>query len=218
MDNAIEQRLAAKVKSIKDRASELLKINRMHSRTESMPAEEPMASIPIALLLQQQQLLSGGVRRLAACYYVRTVGLSGGLPGASSGSSVVGEISLDLISTHDAFIQTNVGSQPYQNYLTVQAGSHCWRRQWGLLLNTSLHFFDFQRHERPSTGFKNAIDLTRAVGIKHYAEHDCGLQNVVKVVFDDHSELLAYADDEANAVRWADAIHRAVWNQPYFVA
>lgn len=215
--NAIEQRLAAKMKSFKDRASGLLKIHRTHSRTDTMPPEDPMVSIPLAMLLQPQQLLSDGTRRLAACYYVRSA-CQGSLAGSSSGSSVLGEISFDMTAAPDAFVQTTAEAQLYQNYLTVHAGSHCWRRQWGFLADASLHFFDFQRHEKPSAGIRDAIDLTKAVGIKHYAEHECGLQNVIKVIFDDHGEFLAYADDEANAVRWADAIHRAVWNQPYLVA
>lgn len=215
--NAIEQRLAAKVKSLRDRASELLKISRSQSRTDSASLEDPMVSIPIAVLLQPQQQLSNGIRRLAACYYVRS-GSAGGMTGPSPSSPVLGEVSLDLIAAPEAFVQATTSIQLYQNYLSMQAEGHGWRRQWGVIANSNLHLFDFQRHEKPSTGFKNIVDLTKAVSIKHYGEHECGLQNVVKVTFDDHHELLAYADDETSAVRWADAIHRAVWNQPYFVA
>ena len=42
-----------------------------------------------------------------------------------------------------------------------------------------------------------------------------GLENLVRITLDDQSELIAYGDDDKQGLAWADAIHRAVWNQPY---
>ena len=94
--------------------------------------------------------------------------------------------------------------------------SHRWGRLYAIISGQNLHLQNFQHHERSSGA---SIDLARAIAINFYpCRHDCGLDNVIQVHFDDRRELLAYADSEQQGFAWTDAIYRAVWSQPYVPA
>ena len=109
--NAIEQRINAKMKSLKERATGIFKVNRSQSKTEGIISDDPMVSIPLAVLFHAS---TSQPLNVSACYFVTTNGLPGG--------SAIGDVSISLIASPSAFIlsQGLETQQRFQNYLTSQ--------------------------------------------------------------------------------------------------
>ena len=226
--------LDGRVRQLKATANGLLskltagKTTHAHRSSSLLPIAEaePGVSIPLA------SLLGGGERRgvgvslppleilSTGAYYLRASVEDGASP-------IVGEIALHIVSSPGAFgppghpvdvaahwqqRDSTAAAILHQQYLTFPSGSHCWRRVYALLHQRNLHLYDFQRHHQPHGA---PINLNAMTDVRFLPMHPCGLENVLVMSFEGEPELMAYADDTAQGLEWADAVSRAVWNQPY---
>lgn len=189
---------------------------------------EPGVRIPLASLMMSKNTSSSPSIEIisTAAHYLRASVDDGASP-------IVGEVALHIVSSPGAFgpvlapldhPSANVAMprQPrdsaataailHQQYLTFPSGNHCWRRVYALLHQRNLHLYDFQRHHQPHGA---PINLNSMTDVRFLATHPCGLENILVMSFEGEPELMAYADDTAQGLEWADAVSRAVWNQPY---
>jgi hypothetical protein len=198
--NGVDARVNAKVKSFKAKATGLLKLGK--ERTDSRATiithpeedQEDFLSIPLSALLNDPN------RELAGCFP-----LDGGV------------IGLHLCLSQNALTTMTLSSKDLvvnQQYLTIQKGHHHWQRTFAVLKGQSLQIHDHRRHTQKLSN----ISLETVVGIHFHPVHACGIDNVLNIVFENGTELAAYADDEQQGLNWADAVHRAVWSQPYVSA
>lgn len=201
---SLEEKVQAKMRSLKSRASGLLKLNRAESICkEKVLEDDPVLSIPLSSLVKV------GTRspQVSGCFYVNATEMPG--------SAIVGEMAIHVVASPDAFIipavEEPIMAVNHQQYLTLLE-SRLWRRSYAVLEDRRLQIRDFQRHEVEPT---STLALNSVVEIKFVPEHPCGVDNVLSLAFEDGNELLAYADDQDQGLEWTDKIHRAVWNQPY---
>lgn len=202
--------MSEKIKVLKQAASGFLKMARANSKvqvTDDAQEEDPMVSIPLSELLKHEPCV------LVGNYYV--------LAWERSSSTIVGEIAFQLTASPNLFVPNLAGSQKslessssilHQQYLTIPSGKHHWKRVFALLHDQSIYLHDFQRHV---VSHGAPINLRSMVDIKFVPRHANGLESVVRMSFEDEPELLVCADNEADGISWANAVSRAIWNQPY---
>ncbi|PJF20122.1 hypothetical protein PSACC_00064 [Paramicrosporidium saccamoebae] len=205
---SLEQKMQAKMRSLKSRASEILKLGRTNSQMRQQPIDEdPVLSIPLGSLLRK----SNGSAQLSGCFYINA--------NENPGSAIVGEMSVHVVASPDSFTAPAVEEAPlarftHCQYLTIQESRH-WKRYHAVLDGRDLHLQDFELHHKLVSA---TIDLDSVIELEYLKEHICGVENVFRVRFENGHEILAYADNEMQGLEWADKVHRAVWNQPYIIA
>lgn len=103
----------------------------------------------------------------------------------------------------------------YQQYLTVMIDDHSWERMWVILSGGRLHF---QHHLHREIDNAGRLDLStvRAVDVAAVGGDSCdGLENVVRITFDDMTELLAFADDTQTSLAWVNALYKEIWDKEW---
>lgn len=215
--STLEQRVSAKVNNIRSKASGLLGIGRANSSSNNGGAEYdyPAVSLCLEMLFEKTQHYGKGILaapQVSGSFYV--------VAPSEAGSSIVGEIAVHLIASPEAFVRPNdtpvvLGQGNHQQYLTIKLGSHCWERTWAVLRNRDLHLQDFQRRTHSRV---EPLNLDSVVRIEYCPQHEIGVEHAIHLIFEDDSEMIAYADSEQQGYAWADAVHQAVWNQPYVSA
>lgn len=213
--------LDGKVRQIKATANGLLNkltAGKSHLRQSSLqPTEEnePGVNIPLGPLISEKTGSLGICS--TASYYLRA--------SAEPTSPIVGEIALQIVTSPEAFkvfpnqvhpLTPAQEREPqnilHQQYLTIPSGNHCWKRVYALLHHRNLHLNDFQRHHQSHGA---PINLNSMTDVHFLPAHSSGLENVLIMSFEREPQLMVYADDEIQGLEWADAVSRAVWNQPY---
>lgn len=103
----------------------------------------------------------------------------------------------------------------YQQYLTVMIDDHSWERMWVILSGGRLHF---QHHLHREIDNAGRLDLStvRAVDVEAVGGNTCdGLENVIRITFDDMTELLAFADDTQTSLAWVNALYKEIWDKEW---
>lgn len=145
---------------------------------------------------------------------------------------VVGEVGLHLIASNSTFSEGNVVLEDkeseeivlsdieypfkenveYQQYLTVMVNDHSWDRMWVVLSGGKLHFQHHLHREIENAGI---LDLSTVKNVEKGGsfDGDGGLENVIRITFEDMTELLAFADDEQRSLAWVNALYKEIWDK-----
>jgi len=128
-----------------------------------------------------------------------------------------GEISIHVIASPSLFSCSHTMSLnvKHEQYLTVWQDYH-WQRVYGRIQNASIRFSAFHRRQNEL----NQLDLQNLTQMQVHVASPTGMANVVELSFDSSTKKTAsfYADTHEQALQWADAISKAVWNQPFIKA
>jgi len=136
---------------------------------------------------------------------------------------IVGEITLDVVESPDAFNITLGSTQSSNNFeskfsapLTVLRSegrvAH-WQRVSASIHNRDLVAYDFQRFVGSAPLWTRS--LKQAVSLDFVRHHAMSIENVIEIAFASGEKLFAYADDEKSGLKWADKLSLAIWGQPY---
>lgn len=196
--------MSLKINNFKAAASDLLKIGRSSKGQADHGDEQLLMTLPLSLVIA-----SNNNNSLLGCFYLRK----------KEGGEIGGEMAIQLAATSDSFksaMPTAIATETpvHQQYLTLHSGPHQWQRLYAYLHQRTLFLNNPQRQQSSQLA---PVSLAAMINVRFMTKHACGLENVLTMTFENDQVLLAYADDEKQGLEWADAVSKAVWNQPYVV-